>query len=102
MSIDPYELAEYMQTSDAWRQLGVEALGHVKEAQDAFQADWDMAANMVALGQMGRISPLHMDEIITIMAFTLAVMARTNQPKLIAPPVPDAFTNVFEEGDLSV
>jgi len=103
MAIDPYELAEYMQTTDEWRQLGIEALGHVKESQDAFEADWDMAANMVALGQMGRISPLHMDEIITIMAFTVALLKRQDAvPKLIAPPIPDAFNKAFEEGDLSV
>lgn len=102
MPIDPYELAHYMHESDKWRALGVEALGFAKDCDEAFEADWDFAANMVGLAQMGRLSLLNRDELITIMAFTLATMARRKAaPSGDLPVVPDAF-QVFGEGDLNV
>lgn len=101
--MDWRDLHEYLTSSEAWRSLSVEALGHIKDAEEAWESDWDMAANLVSLATMGRIAALRKDEVITIMAFTLALMARRQNaaPKVVTK-VPDAFNNAFKEGELDV
>lgn len=127
MDID--KLQEYINNSDEWRSLAVEAIEYIESVNNAIEEDWDLVANMITLTNMGNLPRHNRDDLVTILAFGLAHMARYGERQLakgskrcpahldgqllagiecICPPpkvvidIPDAFKEAFEEGDLSV